>query len=528
MAVVNVRDAVTEASLTIGQRAVACCVGLRARSDMTRRQLQAEEKKKTGPNVQRNPKSQAFYKEAGRLDEALKAMLELSNTIFNSVFVHRYKDSQETLRAQCTRHIGDWLSLDPARLFKDDYLKYLGWLFFDYSSVVRKEAVLSFKKLLQAEAYTDELSGFVERFIGRFVEIAVGDVEEEVALEMMKVMRDLQMKGMLDQVNEDSLDLLDEVIFDGGSGKRVRQEALAFLMDHTEGFEEDENDVDDGSENASGSQNKKGTQKDGEDETKAVAKRQKTAMQLETLCEFVEHHLYGEESRCALVTIDAKSSSSGGSNTMVKNPDLDRVEMMVNGIMRDWSSIISLLLRESDDLVSSALRPNLSAILLRIFVFSASNLKNWYAIVKATQLDEIDSGIKGKSKVRRASFTHRLDAKDQQKAEHWESLNEHLLKDLPTLLVRFRDDQSNLSALVGLLSCCDVSVSVKALKGLLKSASDLFQTSSDEVVIVELCKALREWMMSGGSSKGAVESSVTSILSGLWSKIEESLQSLKG
>ena len=31
MAVVNVRDAVTEASLIVGQRAVACCVGLRAR-----------------------------------------------------------------------------------------------------------------------------------------------------------------------------------------------------------------------------------------------------------------------------------------------------------------------------------------------------------------------------------------------------------------------------------------------------------------------------------------------------------------
>ena len=31
MAVVNVRDAVTEASLTVGQRAVACCVGLAAR-----------------------------------------------------------------------------------------------------------------------------------------------------------------------------------------------------------------------------------------------------------------------------------------------------------------------------------------------------------------------------------------------------------------------------------------------------------------------------------------------------------------
>lgn len=35
MAVVNVRDAVTEASLIIGQRAVACCVGLRARYNIS-------------------------------------------------------------------------------------------------------------------------------------------------------------------------------------------------------------------------------------------------------------------------------------------------------------------------------------------------------------------------------------------------------------------------------------------------------------------------------------------------------------
>ena len=42
---------------------------------------------------------------------------------------------------------------------------------------------------------------------------------------------------MLDQVDEESLDLVDEIIFDGGACKRVRQEALAFMMDHTEGFE---------------------------------------------------------------------------------------------------------------------------------------------------------------------------------------------------------------------------------------------------------------------------------------------------
>ena len=47
--------------------------------------------------------------------------------------------------------------------------------------------------LLQADDFIPALSGFVERFIGRFVEIAVGDTDDTVALEMMLVMRDLQM-----------------------------------------------------------------------------------------------------------------------------------------------------------------------------------------------------------------------------------------------------------------------------------------------------------------------------------------------
>ena len=45
----------------------------------------------------------------------------------------------------------------------------------------------------QADTHIGALNGFVERFIGRFVEIAVGDVDDTVALEMMAVMRDLQM-----------------------------------------------------------------------------------------------------------------------------------------------------------------------------------------------------------------------------------------------------------------------------------------------------------------------------------------------
>ena len=40
---------------------------------------------------------------------------------------------------------------------------------------------------------------------------------------------------MLDTLEEDSLDRVDELVFDDGASARVRQASLAFMMDHTEG-----------------------------------------------------------------------------------------------------------------------------------------------------------------------------------------------------------------------------------------------------------------------------------------------------
>jgi hypothetical protein len=51
------------------------------------------------------------------------------------------------------------------------------------------------------------------------------------------------------------------------------------------------------------------------------------------------------------------------------------------------------------------------------------------------------------------------------------------------------------------------------LKSLLKSVTDFFDSSSDEKVIVALCSALREWALTGGTTKGthsAVDATVSS------------------
>ena len=215
MAVVNVRDAVTEAALTIGQKAVACQCGLRGRVELTQRQLQAEQTKSkpsafaggaaaaaaaAAAGQSKNPKLVAIQKQHKRLEDALKSSELLSSTVFNSIFVHRFKDSHDNVRALCVRRLGDWLSSDPERLYKDEYVKYAGWATFDHAQVVRKEAARSVGKLLHVkgphgQGSIQHLHAFFNRFMERFIEIAVGDVEESISLEMLHVLRDMQSKG---------------------------------------------------------------------------------------------------------------------------------------------------------------------------------------------------------------------------------------------------------------------------------------------------------------------------------------------
>jgi hypothetical protein len=82
----------------------------------------------------------------------------------------------------------------------------------------------------------------------------------------------------MDNVSEDDLDHIDVLVFDSQVSSRIRQEALAFVLDHTVGFE-DSNvpasfDVVDQLN----------------DPMEQIRQRKKAALQLETLTEFIQHH----------------------------------------------------------------------------------------------------------------------------------------------------------------------------------------------------------------------------------------------
>jgi len=44
-----------------------------------------------------------------------------------SVFVHRYRDVEAIIRAECIRELGLWITKYPDRFLDDIYLRYLGW-----------------------------------------------------------------------------------------------------------------------------------------------------------------------------------------------------------------------------------------------------------------------------------------------------------------------------------------------------------------------------------------------------------------
>lgn len=163
-----VRDAATEAALAVGQGALAVAVAHRAKKDLAARQLKAEELK--GKASRQTPKYKSIEKQVQEQEQVsdpailyydicvitsflvfpLQTMEEftaLADLVFHSIYAHRYKDTQPSLRAGCCRRLGQWLRIDPVRLMEDTYLKYLGWMCSDRAANVRLEAVESISVL---------------------------------------------------------------------------------------------------------------------------------------------------------------------------------------------------------------------------------------------------------------------------------------------------------------------------------------------------------------------------------------------
>ncbi len=96
-----------------------------------------------------------------------KQVAELINTLFEIVFVLRYRDVWMDLRALCIKALSSWV-LDYDDVMLDTrYIKYIGWALFDPKPSVRLEAVRGLLGLYDSEDRLEQLEKFTTRFKGR-------------------------------------------------------------------------------------------------------------------------------------------------------------------------------------------------------------------------------------------------------------------------------------------------------------------------------------------------------------------------
>ena len=47
------------------------------------------------------------------------------------VFVHRYRDSEQLIRGECIKALGEWMKIHPEYWLEGNYLRYIGWVLSD-------------------------------------------------------------------------------------------------------------------------------------------------------------------------------------------------------------------------------------------------------------------------------------------------------------------------------------------------------------------------------------------------------------
>ncbi|KAK6505144.1 hypothetical protein TWF481_007065 [Arthrobotrys musiformis] len=120
------------------------------------------------------------------------------NDIYESVFVHRFRDVDGKIRAECIHELGVWILKLPSTFFESSYLRYFGWVLSDTTVGVRSEVIKALSKLFKDRANVGGLRSFTERFRERLVEMALQDADPGVRAETILLLNEVRQVGFLE------------------------------------------------------------------------------------------------------------------------------------------------------------------------------------------------------------------------------------------------------------------------------------------------------------------------------------------
>ena len=142
-----------------------------------------------------------------------------------SVFVHRYRDLDPNIRAECVRAVGLWFRKYPKHFFEADHILYVAWVLSDSNNHVRLEAVRALSGIYEQVDYIGLLNHFTERFKSRLIEMATSDTELAIRVAVIQVLGAIDNHFLVTEERE-KLCLL---LFDGEP--KVRKAVSRFVRD---------------------------------------------------------------------------------------------------------------------------------------------------------------------------------------------------------------------------------------------------------------------------------------------------------
>ena len=139
-------------------------------------------------------------------------------------------------------------------------------------------------------------------------------MDDAVRAECLRLWALLDQNSLLDTLDQEVLDSVDRVVFDGETTAECRSLALLFMMGHTEGFELLEEEETGAESKSRGKASKAKAKKGGAAQTGDVRRRQRCAVQLEILCELISLHVANNSS-----LLSSSGASGAGTSTAFRS-----------------------------------------------------------------------------------------------------------------------------------------------------------------------------------------------------------------
>ena len=162
--------------------------------------------------------------------------------LVRSVFVHRYRDSEQLIRGECIKALGEWMKIHPEYWLEGNYLRYIGWVlsddvrpvprFADFEADfaiqqhkdVRHESVKALLSLYTKEDNISSMLHFTERFKAQLVRMATSEIDLAVRISCILVLQSINRHNLLE---DEQTDEIAKLIFE--EEKRVRLAVAAFF-----------------------------------------------------------------------------------------------------------------------------------------------------------------------------------------------------------------------------------------------------------------------------------------------------------